>query len=255
MAGPPVRADVHQLEVVERQVRLEQGAVLLPAAVRRLVPLQLPAALADGGPVPGPPRPDVRVARKGREAQVLVLLPIPVRREHGQAAEPLLAAAQRFLGPLSLGDVLHLRDEVHRPPPVVAYERAGQVPPQHAAVAVQVALFPVIRVDLPAQAPAALVQVLGHVVGMRDVAQGTRRQLGLRVTEHRAEGPVHAQPPRIGRDQRHPDGCVLEGAAEFLRAHLRLRRQRRNRLCRQGRGTADEIEGSLCHGLRRRGKD
>src|SRR5207237_491888 len=46
------------------------------------------------------------------EAELLVLLPVPVRGELGQPAKALRALAQRLLGPAALGDVLVGRDLV-----------------------------------------------------------------------------------------------------------------------------------------------
>src|SRR4030095_7399720 len=47
----------------------------------------------------------IGLARQVREAQVLVLLPVPVGGEFGQAAEAGFALAQRLGGKLAIGDV------------------------------------------------------------------------------------------------------------------------------------------------------
>src|SRR5207237_3581457 len=90
------------LEVVERLVRFEQGAMRVPVGVRHVERRQLPARLADVRRRRYPAdAPEQRVRHLG-EAEVLVLLPVPVGGELRQAAEPLLALAQRLLGPAAL---------------------------------------------------------------------------------------------------------------------------------------------------------
>src|ERR1039457_1512190 len=60
-----------------------------------------------------------------RETQLPVLLPVPVRRQFGQAAEARFALAQRLLRPLALGDI--------RSYATVAVEIARRVVNRHAA--------------------------------------------------------------------------------------------------------------------------
>jgi hypothetical protein len=81
------------------------------------------------------------VPGKFGESQVLVLLPIPVGRQHRQAAKSLLAFLERLLRMLALGDVLDLQDEMQGPPGRVAHQRAGHLPPDHPSVGMNIALL------------------------------------------------------------------------------------------------------------------
>src|SRR4029450_2336192 len=97
--------DAAELEVAERLPGGETGLVLLPGAGERPHVGKLPARLADGavGRVAGKV---VVPARQVCKAQVLVLLPVPVRRKLGKTAEKGFALAQVRLDALALGDVV-----------------------------------------------------------------------------------------------------------------------------------------------------
>src|SRR3954447_1194958 len=101
------------LEVAERLVALEHGAVARPVfggyVERRLVPAL--AAEVGRGLEAGAL---AHAARHEGEAEALVLLPVPVGRKLRQAAEARLALAQRLLAALPLGDVVENRDLVER---------------------------------------------------------------------------------------------------------------------------------------------
>src|SRR6185503_21033071 len=96
------RAHALDLEVVKRLPALKPGAVPGPVFPGQVEGRQLPARLAEdlvvghAGGVQG-------VAGAEREAEILVLLPVPVGCQRGQALETLLALAQGERGALALG--------------------------------------------------------------------------------------------------------------------------------------------------------
>src|SRR5215510_6726406 len=104
IANGSVQRDPGILEITERVTRREHRLVLGPGARQERHAFKLPARLADressqiSGRVIG-------LARQVREAQVLVLFPVPVGGELGQRAEARFALAQRLLDALALGDV------------------------------------------------------------------------------------------------------------------------------------------------------
>src|SRR4051794_4071572 len=51
---------------------------------------------------------------------------------------------------------------------------------------------------------------------MRDVLEGACEQLGLAVARDLTQRPVDAEEVTLLSDERHPDGCVVEGPAEPL---------------------------------------
>src|SRR6185295_15677919 len=93
-----------QQYIPERYVRRERGLVLLPGLVFDLRARQFPAPPAGvvGG---GDAAAAAFTAARGNEAQLRVLLPVPVARQIGEAAETRLALAQRLLRLLVRGDV------------------------------------------------------------------------------------------------------------------------------------------------------
>src|SRR5258705_360440 len=89
------------LEVAERLVALEQRAVLGPVLLGEVERRTVPALAAE---VRGSFQAGAlaHLARHGGEAELRVLLPVPVRGEIGQAAKARLALALRGLGLLAL---------------------------------------------------------------------------------------------------------------------------------------------------------
>src|SRR5205823_11007561 len=116
------------LEVAEGLVALEGRAVARPVLFaqveRRLVPALAPEV---GGGVEAGAL--AHAARHEGEAEVLVLLPVPIGRELREAAEARLALAQRRLGALSLRDVVEDRDLVGRIAARVALEHHAEGDP------------------------------------------------------------------------------------------------------------------------------
>src|SRR5882672_4894180 len=115
-ADPDLRAGFvqpAQLHVAELLVRLEDSHMLGPLIRGHVDVVLLPALLAyrrEGLQVdprgPGPAH--------GGEAELVVLFPIHVGRELGQAAEALLAFARHLLGPLALEELSDMRaDDAH----------------------------------------------------------------------------------------------------------------------------------------------
>src|SRR6267154_733242 len=102
------------LQVAERLMRFQQGAVRRPVGLGHVERGQFPAGLSDDRLRQGSETPVEIVGNHG-EAEVLVLLPIPVRRELRQVAKALFALAQHFLGLLALHELSDLRaDDVDR---------------------------------------------------------------------------------------------------------------------------------------------
>src|SRR5438270_4596215 len=140
---------------------LELRAVALPVFFREVQRGLVPALAAEirlrieAGALP-------HAARHEREAEAGVLLPIPVGGHLRQAAEALLALAERALRVLALGDVVEDRDLVLRRAVGGANQRDREVHPHRAAVPTEVALLEVRRFELTRPHALALV--------VRDVA-------------------------------------------------------------------------------------
>src|SRR3989454_7773319 len=89
-AVPVARSALH-LEIAERLVALELGAVPLPVSLGKVERRPVPALAAEVG-ARIPTGPFVDVARHEGEPELGVLLPVPVRGKPGQAAEARSAA-------------------------------------------------------------------------------------------------------------------------------------------------------------------
>ena len=124
------------LEVVKRLVALELGAVPRPVLFgqveRRLVPAL--AAKVGSGVKAG-----VLDRRHEGEAELLILLPVPVRGKRGQAAETLLAFAHRLVRGDALADVS--RDRCNDPTRARAQHAPRRFEGQPRAVLASVVAF------------------------------------------------------------------------------------------------------------------
>ena len=122
------------LEVAERQVRIERRPVLAPRLFVRFDVRHLPARLADFG-APRRRVGDVVGEILPREAMLGVGLPVHIEGELHQRAKALLARLQRLLQALALADVPGVR--LLRPPLLV------MAPPQHDRETVHLLPWPI----------------------------------------------------------------------------------------------------------------
>src|SRR4051812_8962660 len=196
---------------------LELRAVPLPVLVgqvqRRLVPPLAPEIRLriEAGAL-------AHAARHEREAEAGVLLPIPIGGHLRQAAEALLALAQRALGVLALGDVVEDRDLVLRRAVGGAHKRDGEVDPHGAAVATEIALLEVRRFQLAGPHALALVVRDVAVIRVRYFLHRAADQLALGKPEHFAQASVRPHELAVEAYVRDAGRCKLEGMPEPLLA-------------------------------------
>ena len=136
---------------------------------------------------------------------------------------------------LRLGDVLDLRDEMHRRPGCIAHQRDRQPHVHDVPGAVKIPFLHLVVVDVPGQQVRQVGEVGVQVGGMRDVLKGLLQEFLRLVADDAAEHPVDLQPVAVQRHQRHADAGVVERLAETLFAPLELGRAFPHRLFQQFR--------------------
>ena len=199
-----VVAGAPEQQVAERLARGEHGLVLVPAAAQRFGAGQLPAPhgiVLRGGDAATR---FLRAAR-GDEAQLFVLLPVPVRGQAGEAAKALLALAQCLLAAHRIGHLFEGAEVVQRLAGGITHQRDGELYPDRLAVLVQVALahqhfLRVAAVQAGAQ-PGRRVAVLR----VRKIANIEPDELFARVAQDAAKAIVGDQdaPLDVGVRQAH----------------------------------------------------
>ena len=127
---------------------------------------------------------------QAREAPLRVLLPEPVRRQRGQAAEALLAVAQRALGARALGDIRVQRDEAaRRQGPAGDLKDRAVRSLAHEVVGLEAARLRHARLDLLLGVAGAVVATLG-VEADQDIERRARHTQRIRIVEQFAEAAV-----------------------------------------------------------------
>ena len=100
----------------------------------------------------------------------------------------LVEESNLLLGPLPLGDVGDLADEVQRETGRVAHQRDAQDDPHGAAVLMEIPLLRLVRWDLPPEEAPHLGDLGLEVVRVGDVLEGHPQQLVLGIPDHPAAG-------------------------------------------------------------------
>ena len=96
----------------------------------------------------------------------------------------------------------------------IADQRHAEQHPDHAAVAMQVALLELVALDAAGQDLPDIGRVGIDVVGVRDLLEAHVAQAGGVVADQLAQGPVDLEPAAVGGDDRHADGGEVERLAE-----------------------------------------
>ncbi len=212
---PSVGAEKIVAEVAERPARPQIGGVPGPLLVVQVGAGEFPPRSADqvrgmeAGHLP-------EAVREIGKAEVLAHLPEPVGGRFRDVPEPLLASAKRPLGPLALGDVLHLdRIAVDRSARIAEHRQTGQGP-EHLAGLVHMAPL-VDRADR--RAAHELLPVLRdllEVIGKDRHVEGSADQLRCAITKELAVGPIDLHEATIRRHEGRAHGAFLEYAPEPL---------------------------------------
>jgi hypothetical protein len=139
-----------------------------------------------------------------------------------------LALPERGLGAPPLRDVLELGDEVQRCAERVSHYHHVQLHPDPVPVLVEEALLDATAIDLSVEHSLTALQVPVQIIRMGDRTERVADQLFRGVADDVAERAIHPYPALVRARDRHPDGRVVEGAAEALLA-LAQRRDRGER--------------------------
>src|ERR687893_2155477 len=137
-------------------------------------------------------------------------------------SEALLTLSERTLGPLALGDVLDLGDEVERFALSIPDEGNAQRSPHRSAFSVEKALLQVVPGELAFHNPARISRTGCQIVRVSDLLPREGLQLFLGVAEYLAKRAVHLQVSPFEADHGYTDRCVIEDASEAI-SHLAQR--------------------------------
>src|SRR5215204_7506221 len=140
----------------------------------------------------------------------------PCGRTFEGTPEALLAVCERTLGPLALGDILDLGDEVERLALSIPDEGNAQRSPHRVAVSVEKALLQVVPGELAFHNPARISRTGCQIVGVSNLLPREGLQLFLGVPEYFAKRAVHLQVSPFEADHGHADRCVIEDASEAI---------------------------------------
>ncbi len=161
------------------------------------------------------------VALRARDGELEVIHEERAVRQPGERVVEGVVV-ELLLGDAAVGDVLNLEDEVDALAVRVARERDAPVHPDLVPVLVDVALLHLRGGGAALEQLADVGERGAQIVRVRDGQEVGRQQLRLRVAENLAQAAVDLKPAPLGRDERHADGRVVEGAAEALRRVARV---------------------------------
>ena len=139
--------------------------------------------------------------------------PMVMTRE--TVGECRLGVAQRLLGPLPLGDVLHHPNPEQRLAPLVAHERHGQVPPNQTAVFAVVPFFNVIISRWPLISSVNRCQSSGTILRVRDLRKRHVAELLRAIAEQPLERAITFEGLPRGIHERHADSRLVEQRMEL----------------------------------------
>ena len=164
--------------------------------------------------------------------------PDPDRATVRHDAEALFALAQRLLGSLALGNVLHVDHKIKRAAAGVPHQRDLAARPHHGAVAIEVAFLDFRAFFRVLAQPLDDAQGSLHVVGVRQFHPGSAGQFRLAISEHPAERRIRLHDSPVHGDHVHADRRPLENLAKSLLAlpKFPLGPQTLANVARNGRG-------------------
>ena len=122
--------------------------------------------------------------------------------------------AVHLLALFQLRDIDNLRNKVERLLRAVAHQRYRQARPDDLAAFAEVAFLDGIGVNLAAQQPVGMLQIVFQIVGMGNLLEGELFQLGVGEAERQAERVIDLQPASLRRHQRHADGGIFHRVAK-----------------------------------------
>ena len=119
-----------------------------------------------------------------------------------------------------------MRDEIERAARLVTNQLAPDTRPDDRTVLAHVALLALMAVKLARDRGGHELAILGHIIGMREIAKARPGQVFALVTQHANVRVVDPQPTAIKVHHAHPARRAVERRAQdLLRSPSRLRRR------------------------------